>query len=556
MADSSQSSQIPTGKPDYDPIRTSKMTGWYSLFEDFVGDRWMVILPHATDDLPAHISGRTYWVGYSEPNKSTYHIQDPLDKMEYPVELINHNWHVLEWGPTGWRTHMSKYFNKKDREYLGLGWYDANDPEHLDYVPLTIVAKPPSRTTSVDYHSPRDPDPPVADDDKEPTEENEETSPEEPAPRKATPMPGTWAADLEQKALSDQLEQIACLNPGDFGHPLPEYGQKPQMTNIEAKKLLENEPPGTTPTITCAALGTTSGVNLTFTPSFGQTSLLARAAKIATTLTTPLNPVYMATQHKTGAARALPLGSTNVLSRGGGSGNPGGTGGTSNPGGGGGGGNPGGGGNSGGGSGGGGPRGGGPRGGGSNPGAAPAPFAAAGGANGGLKGNMPTVFDGDRSKSDQFLREFCILMMSNRGHHAIMVPLDRIGVALSYIRGKKVDDWVEYVLNKIDCALAQGVHPMHNALWDMFIRDFQLSFTNTTKMQNAHQELLQLAMKPGMLDDYISSFEHLRQRAGWGADDVGTIMLFKKGLTHGLHCAVLEKTNPHPTTLHSWIEAA
>jgi hypothetical protein len=31
---------------------------------------------------------------------------------------------------------------------------------------------------------------------------------------------------------------------------------------------------------------------------------------------------------------------------------------------------------------------------------------AVGGTNGGLKGNMPTVFDGDRSKSNQFLREF------------------------------------------------------------------------------------------------------------------------------------------------------
>ena len=71
-------------------------------------------------------------------------------------------------------------------------------------------------------------------------------------------------------------------------------------------------------------------------------------------------------------------------------------------------------------------------------------------------------------------------MMSNCGHNAIIVPLDHIRVALSYIRGKKVDDWVEYVLNKINHVLAQGVHPTHDALWDMFIRDFQLSFTDTT----------------------------------------------------------------------------
>ena len=63
-------------------------------------------------------------------------------------------------------------------------------------------------------------------------------------------------------------------------------------------------------------------------------------------------------------------------------------------------------------------------------------------------------------------------------------------------------------------------------------------------------------MKPGDLDSYISSFEHLHTCAGWGADDAGTIMLFKKGLTNGLHRAILEKTMPHPDTLCRWFEAA
>ena len=55
-------------------------------------------------------------------------------------------------------------------------------------------------------------------------------------------------------------------------------------------------------------------------------------------------------------------------------------------------------------------------------------------------------------------------MMSNHGHNVIVVPLDCIEIALSYIRGKKMDDWVEYMLNKIDRMLAQGIHPTYNAL--------------------------------------------------------------------------------------------
>ena len=114
---------------------------------------------------------------------------------------------------------------------------------------------------------------------------------------------------------------------------------------------------------------------------------------------------------------------------------------------------------------------------------------------------------------------------------------------------------MEYTLNKVDHALAQGVQLQHEPLWNMFLRDFQLAFTDTTKVQSVHQELLDLKMKPGDLDSYISSFEHLCTCAGWGADNTGTIMLFKKGLTNGLHCTVLEKTTPRPDTLHRWFEA-
>ena len=169
--------------------------------------------------------------------------------------------------------------------------------------------------------------------------------------------------------------------------------------------------------------------------------------------------------------------------------------------------------------------------------------------------NMPTMFNRDQSKSDQFLWEFHILMLSNCGHHAMATPLDHIGVTLSYIRGKKVNNWVELTLNKVNHALQQGVLLTYEALWEMFLRDFQLSFINTMKTQNAHQELLELHMKPGFLDNYIFSFEHLRHLAGWGTDNVSMLMLFKRGLTHGLHCAVLEKTTSHPTTLCGWIEA-
>ena len=160
------------------------------------------------------------------------------------------------------------------------------------------------------------------------------------------------------------------------------------------------------------------------------------------------------------------------------------------------------------------------------------------------------------TQSDKFLREFRIFRLSNRNNTSMNVPLDCIGITASYIRGKNVDDWVEYMMNKVNMALAQGVLPEQEDLWDMFVRDFRLAFTNTTKKQTANKDLLNINMKPGELNQYISSFKHLCALAGWGANEPGTIMLFKKGLTNGLHRAVLEKTNPHPTTLRGWFKAA
>ena len=104
--------------------------------------------------------------------------------------------------------------------------------------------------------------------------------------------------------------------------------------------------------------------------------------------------------------------------------------------------------------------------------------------------------------------------------------------------------------------LAQGINPHDKRLWATFTHAFQQSFTDTTKVQNVHQKLMHVKMKGDALDNYIAKFQHLRALAGWGEDNAGTLMLFKQGLTLGLHKAILEKTPVRPTTLNGWAEAA
>ena len=173
-----------------------------------------------------------------------------------------------------------------------------------------------------------------------------------------------------------------------------------------------------------------------------------------------------------------------------------------------------------------------------------------------MKGNPPTIFSGDRSKSDDFLREFKIYRMANSQNNSMLVPLDRIGLAISFIRGPNVNDWVEGMMTRIDRHLANGIDPGDERLWATFVRDFENAFTDTTKVQNAHHKLMNIKMKGDALDDYIAEFQHLRQAVGWGTNDAGTLMLFKQGLVPGLHKAILEKTVPRPNTLDGWANAA
>ena len=63
-----------------------------------------------------------------------------------------------------------------------------------------------------------------------------------------------------------------------------------------------------------------------------------------------------------------------------------------------------------------------------------------------MKGNPPTIFTGDRSKSDDFLQEFKIYCMANSQNNSMLVPLDRISLAISFIRGPMVNDWVEHMM--------------------------------------------------------------------------------------------------------------
>ena len=63
-------------------------------------------------------------------------------------------------------------------------------------------------------------------------------------------------------------------------------------------------------------------------------------------------------------------------------------------------------------------------------------------------------------------------------------------------------------------------------------------------------------MQGNALDEFITEFEHLRSKAGWSSNDIGTITQFQCGLNTGLLKAIVQHVCPRPHTLRDWFDAA
>ena len=197
------------------------------------------------------------------------------------------------------------------------------------------------------------------------------------------------------------------------------------------------------------------------TPAAGNTDEEAELQKIAESIPTPTNPqpgnlfapniftpsAFMASTTQTTTQvqppSTVPLSSSAGKATAGGSGPPGGGGGQgipnplNNPFGPPGGGNPGGGrGNPGGG-------GGNPGGGGGNPGGGGGGGGNPGGPHDKLSGQQPTIFEGDRRKSEAFMQEWNIYRGINRFTPQMTNPFSRVLMFLSFIKGDKVHEWTQ-----------------------------------------------------------------------------------------------------------------
>ena len=179
--------------------------------------------------------------------------------------------------------------------------------------------------------------------------------------------------------------------------------------------------------------------------------------------------------------------------------------------------------------------------------------------NGGMRGVPPTIFDGTRSKADDFMGQFRRFKMVNRNHKAMKVPYDRVLTALTYMRGPLINDWIDQQEKKLDARIdttkRNHVQETDEVLWNEFETAFLAAWTDTSKKQNAYDQLMRLTMNGWDVDTYIATFDRLTLAAGWDSNSEGTIAKFRKGLSKGVHSKALDRDHI-PRTIEEWKAAA
>ena len=82
--------------------------------------------------------------------------------------------------------------------------------------------------------------------------------------------------------------------------------------------------------------------------------------------------------------------------------------------------------------------------------------------------------------------EFGLAQMTNPNHQNMRVPMQRVALALSYIKGEDVDEWCHgYADILAEEVYIYGTDPNNERLWDDFVLTFVRHFQDTEEEERA-----------------------------------------------------------------------
>ena len=158
-------------------------------------------------------------------------------------------------------------------------------------------------------------------------------------------------------------------------------------------------------------------------------------------------------------------------------------------------------------------------------------------------GQLPPIFDGDRTKSEAFLDALKAYFRLNHQVPAFNSYLTRIALALTLIQGPLVQEWTRTLGDWLDDR--DPLREDEKNTWDQFTHQFMASFTDTQKDQRARNQLENLKMKWPEIDQYTMDFEKLSREAGYDIGSPASIHQYLKGLPYNVAKDVLSPPLVH-----------
>jgi hypothetical protein len=160
-------------------------------------------------------------------------------------------------------------------------------------------------------------------------------------------------------------------------------------------------------------------------------------------------------------------------------------------------------------------------------------------------GSLPRIFDGDRTRAEAFLTKFLRYLILNQGVAGFESPIRQVALALTLIKGEKVNLWVRNMIDSL-----RRLHPVHHnvpVVWEEFEQAFKDKFVDSTHELRARNQLKQLKFKYPNIDEYIANFEDLIVHAGYNLASKEAINIFLKGFSKSKNLLDKVFTPPVPT---------
>jgi hypothetical protein len=145
-------------------------------------------------------------------------------------------------------------------------------------------------------------------------------------------------------------------------------------------------------------------------------------------------------------------------------------------------------------------------------------------------GSLPRIFNGDRTRAEAFLTEFLRYLMLNHGIPGLESPIRQVALALTLIKGEKVDLWVKNMIDTL-----RHLHLVHHnvpAVWNAFEAEFCQKFVDSTSELRARNQLDKLRFKYPDINSHIAEFEDLIVKANYNLGSQEAVNLFLKGFSH------------------------